>query len=67
MVICFKHASIDGAFTLDSGGRLEIKNIGLEDINSLIKLSKFSDKLKMRGNLKQFTLIGTERFIILMD
>lgn len=52
----FKHASIDGAFTLDSGGRLEIKNIGLEGINSLIKLSKFSDKLKMRGDLKTIHL-----------
>ncbi|MBX9597943.1 MAG: AsmA-like C-terminal domain-containing protein [Burkholderiales bacterium] len=48
----FKHASIDGYFTLDSGGRLEIKNVGLEGINSLIKLSKFSNKLKVHGDLK---------------
>ena len=52
----FKHASIDGVFTLDSGGRLEIKNVGLEGINSLIRLSKFSDKLKIHGNLKTIHL-----------
>ncbi len=52
----FKHASIDGSFTLDSGGHLEIKNVGLEGINSLIRLSKFSDKLNAHGDLKTIHL-----------
>lgn len=52
----FKHASIDGSFTLDSGGHLEIRNVGLEGINSLIRLSKFSDKLNAHGDLKTIHL-----------
>lgn len=52
----FDHASIDGGFTLGTGGYLNLKRLKLAGINNLLKISEINDKLTLSGTIDMVNL-----------
>lgn len=52
----FDHASIDGGFTLGTGGYLNLKRLKLAGVNNLLKISDINDKLTLSGTIDTVNL-----------